>query len=91
MEETLESFHGALTAQAATAEQGTLEEELSRDLFISKMKNIVLQDALTFEISTPDEIVKRALKFEQSKQRTQRFQNHTLKLQVHTLKLPSVG
>ena len=32
--ETLESFHAALTAQAATAELGGLEEELVRDLFI---------------------------------------------------------
>ena len=36
--ETLESFHAALTAQAATAELGGLEEELVRDLFISRMK-----------------------------------------------------
>ena len=38
--ETLEAFHAALTAQAATAELGTLE--LVRGLFISKMKNVVL-------------------------------------------------
>ena len=38
------------------------------------MKNTVLQDALTFETFTPDEVLKRALKFEQSKQTTQAFQ-----------------
>ena len=36
--ESLETFHAALTAQAAKAELGTLEDELVRDLFISKMK-----------------------------------------------------
>ena len=52
--ETLESFHAALTAQAATAELGGFEEELVRDLFISRMKNTALQDTLTFETFTPD-------------------------------------
>ena len=73
--EALEAFHAALTAQAAKAELGTLEDELVRDLFISKMKNVVLQDTLTFETSfSPGEVLKRALKFEQSKQTTQAFQ-----------------
>ena len=45
-----------------------------RDLFISKMKNVVLQDTLTFETFSPEEVLKRALKFEQSKQTTQAFQ-----------------
>ena len=72
--ETLESFHAALTAQAATAELGAVSEELVRDLFISRMKNKVLQDTLTFETFTPDEVLKRAIKFEQSKQTNQAFQ-----------------
>ena len=71
--ETLEAFHAALTAQAARAELGTLEDELVRDFFISKMKNVVLQDTLTFETFSPEELLKRALKFEQSKQTTQAF------------------
>ena len=70
----MESFHAALTAQAATAELGGLEEELVRDLFISRMKNTALQDTLTFETFTPDEVLKRAIKFEQSKQTTRAFQ-----------------
>ena len=37
--ESLKSLHAALTAQAAKAELGTIEDELVRDLFISKMKN----------------------------------------------------
>ena len=73
-EESLEAFHAALTAQAARAELGTLEDELVRDLFISKMKNVVLQDTLTFETFPRDEVLKKALKFEQSKQTTQAFQ-----------------
>ena len=72
--ETLESFHAALTAQADTAELSGLEEELVRDLFISRMKNTALQDTLTFETFTPDEVLKRAIKFEQSRQTTQAFQ-----------------
>ena len=72
--ETLESLHAALTAQAATAELGGLEEELVRDLFISRMKKIALQDTLTFEKFTKDEVLKRIIKFEQSKQTTQAFQ-----------------
>ena len=70
----MEAFHAALTAQPARAELGTLENELVRDLFISKMKNAALQDTLTFQTFTPDEVLKRALKFEQSKQTTQAFQ-----------------
>ena len=72
--ETLEAFHAALTAQAAKAELGTLEVKLVRVLFISKMKNVVLQDTLTFETFSPGEVLKRALKFEQSKQTTEAFQ-----------------
>ena len=72
--ETLESFHAALTAQAATAELGGLEEELVRDLFISRINNTALQNTLTFETFIPEEVLKRAIKFEQSKQTTQAFQ-----------------
>ena len=43
--------------------------------FISRMKNTVLQDTMTFENFTPDEVLKRAIKFEQSKQTTQRFRS----------------
>ena len=42
--ESLESFHAALTAQTARSELGTLENEIVRDLFISKMKNMTLND-----------------------------------------------
>ena len=45
---SLESFHAALTAQAATSELATPEDELVSDLFISKTKNTVLQGILTF-------------------------------------------
>ena len=38
------------------------------------MRNPVLQDTLTFETFTPEEVLKRAVKFEQSKQTTQAFQ-----------------
>ena len=72
--ETLESIHAALTAQAAKAELGGLEEELVRDLFVSRMRNVILQDTLTFETFSPEEVLKRAIKFEQSKQTTQAFQ-----------------
>ena len=72
--ETLKAFHAALTAQSARAELETLENELVRDLFKSKMKNRVLQDTLTFETFTPDEVLKRALKFERSKKTMQAFQ-----------------
>ena len=72
--EILEFFHAALTAHAATAKMGGLEEELVRDLFISRLKNTALQDNLTFETFTPDEVLKRAIKCEQSKQTTQAFQ-----------------
>ena len=70
----MESFHAALTAQSATAELGGLEEKLVRDLFISRIKNTALQDTLTFETFTPEEVLKRAIKFKQSKQTTQAFQ-----------------
>ena len=38
------------------------------------MKNTASQETLTFETFTPDEVLKRAIKFEQSKQTTQAFQ-----------------
>ena len=53
--ETLDNFHAALTAQAATAESGGLEEELVGDLFTPRIKNTALQDTLTFETFTPDD------------------------------------
>ena len=71
--EKLEAIQEALTAQAARAELETLEDDLIRDLFISRMKNTVLRDRLTFGAFPPDEVLKRALKFEQSKQTTQAF------------------
>ena len=37
-----------------------------------------MQDTLTFETLPPDEVLKRAIKFEQSKQSTQAFQKSTL-------------
>ena len=76
--ESLEAFHAALTAQAAKSALDTLEDELVRDLFISKIRNPALQDTLTFETLSPDEVLKRAIKFEQSKQSTQAFQKSTL-------------
>ena len=72
--ESLEAFHAALTAQAAKSALDTLEDELVRDLFISRKRSPALQDTLTFETIPPDEVLKRALKFEQSKQTTQAFQ-----------------
>ena len=76
--ESLEAFHAALTAQAAKTALDTLEDELVRDLFISKMRSPALEDTLTFETLPPDEVLKRAIKFEQSKQSTQAFQKSTL-------------
>ena len=76
--ESLEAFHAALTAQAAKSALDILEDELVRDLFISKMRSPALQDTLTFETLPPDEVLKRAIKFEQSKQSTQAFQKSTL-------------
>ena len=76
--ESLEAFHAALTAQAAKSALDTLEDELVRDLLISKMRSPALQDTLTFETVPPDEVWKRAIKLEQSKQSTQAFQKSTL-------------
>ena len=66
--ETLESFHAALTAQAAKEELDTLKDELVRGLFILRMKNAVLQDSLTFEIFPLDEVLKRAIKYKDTEQ-----------------------
>ena len=52
--ESLEVFHAALTAQTARSELRTLENEIVRDLFISKMKNMTLQGTLTFETLDPE-------------------------------------
>ena len=75
--ESLEAFHAALTAQAAKSALETSEDELVIDLFISKMRSPALQDTLTFETLPTDEVLKRAIKFDQSKQSTQAFQKST--------------
>ena len=42
------------------------------------MRSPALQDTLTFETLPPEEVLKPAIKFEQSKQSTQAFQKSTL-------------
>ena len=71
--ETLEAFHAALTAQAARSELRNLEDETVRNLFISKISNMTLQDTLPFEILAPEEVFKRAKNFEHSKLTTMAF------------------
>ena len=56
--ESLESFHAALTEQASKCELGNLEEELVRDLFIAKMK----EDDLKTNSSWRKQVVRRYLK-----------------------------
>ena len=58
--ESLDAFHATLTAQAARSELGTLESEIVCDLFISKKKNMTLQDTLTFETLDLGEMLKIA-------------------------------
>ena len=41
---------------------------------LRRLKNVVLQDTLTFETFSPEEVLKPAIKFEHSKQTTQAFQ-----------------
>ena len=72
--ESLEEFHAARIAQVARSELGTLENEIVRDLFNSKMKNMTLQDTLTFETLNPEEVLKRPKKIEHSKLTTMVFQ-----------------
>ena len=62
----MEAFYAVLTAQAARSELEALENEIVRDLFISKMKNMTLQDTLTIETLEPEEVLKRVIKFEHS-------------------------
>ena len=38
------------------------------------MRNVVFQDTLTFETFSPGKVLKRAIKFEQSRETTQAFQ-----------------
>ena len=56
-----------LNAQAARSALGTLEYVLTRDLLISRMKNVKLQETLAFETLAP-EVLKRAQRFEYIKQ-----------------------
>ena len=72
--ELLEAFQAALTGQAARSEIGTLENEIARDPFFSKMKHMTLQDTLTFETLDPEEVLKRAIIFQHSKLTTMAFQ-----------------
>ena len=72
--ELLEAFHTALTAKAVRSELGTLEDEIVRDLVFLKTKNMTLQDTPTFETLAPVDVLKRALKLENSKLTTLAFQ-----------------
>ena len=72
--ELLEVFHAALTAQAARSDLGTLDSEIVRDLIFSKMTNMTLKDILTFETLDPEEVLKRAIKFEHTKLTKMPFQ-----------------
>ena len=74
--EPFESFHAELIAQAARSELDTLESEIVRDVFNSKMKNLTLQDTLTSKYThlEPEELLKRAINFEHSKLTTMAFQ-----------------
>ena len=75
-EETLEAFHTAQTAHAAKSASDTLEDELVTDLFIFKMRNNALQDTLTLETLTSEEVLKLLeLKIKQSKQTTEAFRD----------------
>ena len=65
-EKTLEAFHATLTAQATRSELEALESGIVRDLFISKLKNMTLQNTHSFETLEPEELLKRAIKFEHS-------------------------
>ena len=47
----------ALTAQAARSDLEAIENEIVRDLFISKIKNMTLQDTLTFETLEPEKVL----------------------------------
>ena len=82
--ESLEAFHIALAVQASRSELGTLESETVRDLLISKMKNMTLQDTLTFETLDPEEVLKRAIKFEHIKMTTIAFQKKNAAATVGT-------
>ena len=67
----LQAFHAALSALAARSELGTLEDELVRDLVILRMKNVNLQDTLNFGTLTTEEVMKRIIKFKDSKKKKQ--------------------
>ena len=64
--------------QAAKSDLDTSEDELVRELFISKKRSPALQDNLTFETIPPHKVLKRALKFEQSKLTTEAFQKSNM-------------
>ena len=61
-ERFIDLFYAALAAQAAMSELVTLEQEFVRDLFLSRMRNARLQDAITVETLSPEEVLKRAIK-----------------------------
>ena len=55
----VEAFHAALTAQAARSELRTLEDEIVRDLLMSKMENMTLQDTLALKHLHPRKYSKK--------------------------------
>ena len=89
--ESLEAFHAALTAQAAKSALDTLVDEVVRDLFISKMRSPALQDTLTFGTLPPDEVLKYAIKFEQSKQSTQAVTHSSSQIKIKQEPIMAVG
>ena len=53
---------------------GTLEDELVTALIILRMRNASLQDTITVETLSLEEVIKRAIIFEHSKKTTSAFQ-----------------
>ena len=75
--ESLESFHAALTEQASKCELGTLEEELVRDLFIAKMKEDDLKTKFIMEKTSCKKVLEEVILFERGTSATETFNSMT--------------
>ncbi len=62
--ESIEQFHSALTGLAAECDFGALEQQIVRDLLVTRVNAPELQRKFCVELTSPDDVLRQALAWE---------------------------
>ncbi len=76
--ESIEQFHSALTGLAAECEFGALEQQIVRDLFVTRVNAPELQRKFCVELTSPDEVLRQALAWERGVNNQKKLVKFTL-------------